>query len=187
MSAADSILPNDRIAETTYRGEFFHDFTREEAERVLYYHPCEPILRPCSYTPRFPTVFALSYVPASRQIHHTLVERLPEGRYRAVMDTTGDAGELRITPAGGEWASEAELYTFIRSRSTRFPSPLMYSFHSTSASAQRPVQLRAPLLRASSGAHTAAIDAIVASTATSIVASECPSDPTEPITSSPTH
>ena len=187
MSAADSILPTDGIAETTYRGEFFHDFTREEAERVLYYHPCEPILRPCSYTPRFPTIFALSYVPASRQIHHTLVERLPEGRYRAVMDTTGDAGELRITPAGGEWASEAELYTFIRSRSTRFPSPLMYSFHSTSATAQRPVQLRAPLLRASSGAHTAAIDAIVTSTATSIVASECTSDPTEPAMNSPTH
>lgn len=186
MSAAHGIL----LPDTTYRGVFFHDLTREEAERVLYHQPCEPILRPCSYTSRFPTVFAVSYVPVGRQIiHHTLVERLPEGRYRSVIDTLDDTGEPRITSTSEEWASEAELYAFIqsRSRSIRFPSSLMHPFHSTPAMARAPVRtpllrpplLRTPLLRTSSGAHTSAMDAIVTSTAISICASECTSDPTE--------
>jgi hypothetical protein len=147
MSAADASPP---VA--TGGVEFFRNFTRIEAERVLYYYPTKPILRPCSYTETHPTIFAVSYVPPARQIHHVLVEKLPDGRYRAMIDETDAEGTLRIRPTGQEWLTEADMHVFFRSQSTRFPSPLMYSFGSSSARSS--AVMRAPLLRASSGAHT---------------------------------
>jgi len=59
---------------------FYRDMSRAQAIEEIKQIPFQPILRPCSYTRNYPSLFAVTYRYEGR-ILHTLVERLFNGTY----------------------------------------------------------------------------------------------------------
>lgn len=131
-------------AEPTERDGFFRPVTRAEAEVQLSRYPTEPILRTCSYTPTFPSIFAVSYVIPGGELRHTLVRRLSEQYWCAIREETDPTGIVMIEPTGEVWCSTEEMRAYFVEQSTRFP---------THVTTRRLAAARAPLVRASSGAH----------------------------------
>jgi len=62
----------------------FQKVSRSEAIQLLLANPKQPILRPCLYTAEWNNLLAASYV-FEKTIRHTLVEKLENGHYRAVV------------------------------------------------------------------------------------------------------
>lgn len=145
MSAAEAYgaMPGTGAgAGATERDGLVCNLTRAEAEAALRLQPLRPILRSCSYTPRFPGVFAVSYVVPGGELIHTLVERLSDGQWRSILEVFNVVGGPRLMPSGSSWASENAMMDFFREESTR-------------SRPSRTTAPRAPLVRASSGAHEA--------------------------------
>jgi hypothetical protein len=64
---------------------FYQDLTREQAEAAVRLRPDRPILRPCSYTPSYPHIHAVTYRGAmgtdgTITVQHSLVELHSSGR-----------------------------------------------------------------------------------------------------------
>ena len=64
---------------------FFRDVTRLTAEQLVRENPSQPILRPCSFTDRYPTVLSVTYMN-NGTLCNSLVDKCREtGRFYGVI------------------------------------------------------------------------------------------------------
>ena len=97
-------------AEAEAESSFYQELTREQAEEAVRLNPQQPLLRPCSYTPHYPRIYAVTYQATNREVLHSLVEWEEGGRMYEIRNATN--GSLQRTNTS--YSSMEELETSLR-------------------------------------------------------------------------